>query len=109
LAFDAVLSAPVLSATFTFTAEIWLMPGEAGWHFATMPADTADEVRARTAGRRPFSTVPVTATIGATSWETSIFADRKSASYLLPLKAAVRRAERFAAGDRVTVTVALRD
>ena len=95
--------------SFTFDAEIWVNPGEAGWHFVTMPADVADEVRARTAGERPFNSVPVTVTVGGTSWETSLFADRTSESYLLPLKAEARRAERVAAGDRVTVTVSLRD
>jgi hypothetical protein len=94
--------------TFTFAAEAWLSPGEAGWHFVTLPADVADEIRVRTAGERPFNSVPVTVTVGATSWDTSLFADRKSASYLLPLKAEIRRRERIAAGDPVKVTVELR-
>jgi Domain of unknown function (DUF1905) len=93
----------------SFEAEIWLMPGESGWHFATLPHDVADEVRARTAGTAPFNTAPVTVTIGGTTWETSIFADRKSASYLLPVKADVRRRENLGAGDRVTIAVELRE
>jgi hypothetical protein len=92
---------------YTFSADAWLNPGAAGWHFATLPPEVADEVRARTQ-QRPFGSVPVTATVGATSWETSIFADTRSASYLLPLKANVRRRERIAAGDLVTVTLELR-
>jgi Domain of unknown function (DUF1905) len=98
-----------MTATFTFEAEVWHNPGEAGWHFVTLPPEPADEIRARTAGGPPFGTVPVTVTIGVTSWETSLFADRKSASYLLPVKADVRRRERIAAGNRVTVTVELRE
>ena len=93
----------------TFEAEIWLADAEAAWHFVTLPADLADEVRARTAGRRPFNSVPVRATVGSTSWQTSIFADRKSGSYLLPVKAEVRDREDVRAGDRVSVTLALRD
>lgn len=97
-----------MGTMFTFTAECWRHEGEAAWHFVTLPPELADEIEARTAGR-PFGTVPVTATIGATSWETSLFADRKSASYLLPLKGEARRREGIGDGDRVTVAVELRE
>lgn len=91
-----------------FSAEIWQHPGNGGWHFITLPADLADETRARTAAlRRPFGSVAVRATIGATSWSTSIFADRESGSYLLPVKADVRRREGVRAGDTVTVSLGL--
>jgi hypothetical protein len=92
---------------FTFSAEAWQNPGAAGWHFVTLPPEVADEIRARTQ-QRPFGSVPVTATVGGTSWETSIFADTRSASYLLPLKADARRREGIAAGDRLTVSLELR-
>ena len=93
-----------------FDAEIWQAPGGAAWHFVTLPPDAADEVRARSAGTaRPFGSIPVDATIGATTWSTSVFADPKSGSFLLPLKAAVRRREGIGEGDRVTVALALRD
>jgi hypothetical protein len=95
--------------TLTFEAEIWLTPGEGGWHFATLPHDVADEVRARRAASAPFNTVPVTVTIGSSSWNTSLFADRKSDSYLLPIKAEVRRRESLGAGDRTTIAVELRE
>jgi hypothetical protein len=93
----------------TFEAEIWLADAEAAWHFVTLPADVADEVRARTGGSRPFNSVPVRATIGSTSWKTSMFADRKSGSYLLPVKSHVRDREAVGTGDRVTVTLELFD
>lgn len=91
----------------TFEAEIWLADAEAAWHFVTLPPDLADEVRARTGGSRPFNSVPVRATIGTTSWKTSIFADRTRDSYLLPVKASVRDREGVDAGDRVSVTLDL--
>jgi hypothetical protein len=52
--------------------------------------------------------IPVRARIGATRWETSLFP--KDGAYLVPLKDAVRRAERIDAGDTITVglTVAVR-
>ena len=29
---------------YEFTAELWLYPGEAGWVFATLPVDDAEEI-----------------------------------------------------------------
>ncbi|WP_230828567.1 DUF1905 domain-containing protein [Rhizobium sp. C4] len=47
--------------------------------------------------------VKVRATIHETSVETSIFPDKNSASYLLPLKASVRKAARVAVGDIIRI------
>jgi hypothetical protein len=51
--------------------------------------------------------VRVTATIGGTVWKTSIFPDAKAGVYVLPLKKAVRKAEKVEAGDTATVKVEL--
>lgn len=95
-------------ARFRFTAEVWLYPGEAGWHFATLPAELADEIRARfEGGHRAFGSLAVRATIGSTTWSTSLFRDTRRESYLLPVKAQVRRAEGIADGDVVDVALEL--
>ena len=92
----------------TFTAELWLHPGNAGWHFVTLPAALADDLRVRAEGRaRPFGSLPVRVIVGETSWETSVFADTEAASYLLPVKAAIRRSEGLAAGDVVQLKIEL--
>jgi hypothetical protein len=94
--------------TFTVYADVWRHPGGAGWHFVTLPTEVADEVRARAEGQhRPFGSLPIEARIGTTSWTTSLFADTKSGSYLLPLKADTRRRARVEEGDTVTVSIAL--
>lgn len=97
-----------MSDTFAVTGELWRWQGEAAWHFVTLPAELADELRARYAGAHgAFGTLRVRATIGATTWSTSLFADRARDSYLLPVKADVRRRERVGEGDTVTVRLAL--
>ena len=52
---------------------------------------------------------PVGATIGGTTWRTSIFPDTASGGYVLPVKRAVRTAESVEPGDTTTVTVELAD
>ena len=76
--------------------------GEAAWYFAALPLDLADEIRTQV---EPvgFGSVRVTATIGATTWSTSVFPDKGSGSYVLPVKAAVRTAEHLDDDTPVTI------
>ena len=95
---------------YTFDAELWLYEGEAAWHFVTVPGDVSDDIEARTEGRRRgFGSVRVRATLGATTWTTSVFPDRGRRAYLLPVKKEVRRDEDVEAGDRVRVGLELLD
>jgi hypothetical protein len=90
--------------SYSFSAELWLYPGEAGWHFLTLPADVAEDLREEAAAfRKGFGSVKVTAEISGHSWQTSVFPDSKSGSYLLPVKRAIRAAARISAGDEVAV------
>lgn len=87
-----------------FDAELWRWDGAAAWHFVTLPAELADDVAARTEGRRRgFGSVRVRARIGGTAWKTSIFPDTRSGSFLLPVKQEVRRREGVEDGDVVVV------
>ncbi len=93
-----------------FSAVLWLHTGKAAWHFVTLPADIADEIDYLTAGnRRGFGSVRVKVTIGSMSWDTSIFPDTKSESFLLPIKAQVRTREDLRDGDTVDVKLHLAD
>jgi hypothetical protein len=51
--------------------------------------------------------VPVTITLGKTTWKTSIFPDKKLHAYLLPIKADVRKKESVKAGDIVVFAMRL--
>ncbi len=94
----------------TVTAPIWLWSeGKGSWHFLTIPAEEAVELRlaATAAGpRRGFGSVRVAATINDVTWRTSIF-PQKSGGYILPIKAAVRARAGIAAHDEVEVTLDL--
>jgi hypothetical protein len=93
-----------------FEAPLWVWdarPGE-NWTFVTLPVDPSEEIRHRTGGeRRGFGAVRVRATIGASTWKTSIFPDGGRNAYVLPVKRAIRTAEHLDVGDEVSVTVEL--
>ncbi len=92
-------------SVWTLTEEVWLYPGEsAAWHFLTVPKSAAAAIKEQFGKDvRGWGSLPVKATIGKTVFETSIFPDKRSGGYLLPLKAAVRANEGICAGMRVTV------
>lgn len=91
----------------TFEAELWQYDGDGGWHFVTLPADVAAEVREQVPPRRGFGSVRVTAMVGESRWQTSLFPESRSGSYVLPVKAPVRRANDLLPGDLVTVRLSL--
>ena len=91
-----------------FDAALWLHTGDAAWHFVTLPTDVADAIDDITAGgRRGFGSVRVTVTIGSTTWNTSVFPDSASESFVLPVKMQVRAREGVGDGDTVAVTLQL--
>ncbi len=94
------------SDAFSFTAEIWLWKGDAAWHFISLPTYIADEIADLVVGQtRGFGSVRVEVTSGDVQWATSIFPDKKSSTYILPVKKDVRRQLECAAGDEMTVTL----
>ena len=95
-----------MKRSFSFTAKVWLYPGNAAWHFVTLPADVASDINYYFAhAKRGWGSLPVVATIGTTTWKTSIFPDKQSQSFVLPLKAAVRKSEQLVQGGSVSCTV----
>jgi len=98
--------------TFEFAAPLWIWNGDTGtsWHFVTVPFDVTDEIdELCSETKKGFGSVRVKATIGRTVFTTSIFPSKEQESFILPVKAAVRKAEHLADGTACTVTLQLLD
>ena len=92
-----------MAKTYKVTSKVVPYPGMDAWFFGYTTKEQAVVIKAKHGKvRRGFGSVKVTATIGKTSWKTSIFPDKHSGCYVLPLKAAVRRAEAIDAGDTIS-------
>ena len=92
--------------THSFSGILWAIPGELAWVFVTLPEHLSMNIRAMPRPPRPgFGSLRVAVSIGRTSWKTSIFPDSKSGCYLLPLKKAVRVAQRLDVGDTAEITI----
>ncbi len=92
---------------YHFKSKVWLWQGgKAAWHFISMSEELSQEIRIVNADRKKgWGSIPVVATIGKTQWRTSVFP--YNGSYILPLKAEVRKKEKIAEGAAVTVTLAI--
>lgn len=94
--------------TYRFVAPLWRWKGDSAWHFVTLPFDQSDEIDERTtATQGGFGSVKVRVRVGSTTWTTSLFPSSEQKSYILPMKAAVRKAESIREGDAVAVTLEL--
>ena len=88
-----------------FTEALWEYQGEAPWVFITLPVEDAEEIEARVADRAGFGSIKVDVVIGGSRWQTSLFPDKGSGSFVLPVKRAIREQEDLAPGDTVIVTL----
>ena len=108
------------SKAYKLRSKVWIFVGGAKketksgqslgkWHFITIPKETAAEIKATFGKRaRGWGSLPVTTTIGETTWDSSIFPDSKSGTYILPLKFTVRKAEKLTNGDEVAFKLTIR-
>ena len=79
---------------------------KASWFFVVLSGDVVGEIHYAAMGRTGgFGSVKVRATIGETTWETSLFPSKEAGGFVLPVKAAVRKAEGLAEGDAVALSL----
>ena len=88
-----------------FEAEVWVSGGDGAWHFLTLPREVGDGLKALRGPARFFGSMGVSAGIGDTVWKTSLFPDRRLGTFLLPIKADVRRRQGLRVGDSVRATI----
>lgn len=91
-----------MTKKYLLNEKVWLYPGKAAWYFVTVPTNVTKDIDYLFGHlKRGWGSLRVTVTIGQTHWVTSIFPDKKSSSYLLPIKAEVRKKEGIKEGEVV--------
>ncbi len=75
------------------------------WRFARVPEDISAKIKEMQKGklRRGWGAVYARAKIGKSKWSTSVFPDRHSATYILPLKKQIRFEENLYDGRAMRV------
>ena len=89
-----------------FTGEMWFWRGPAPFHFVTVPEEESQDIEA-ISGEVTYGwgCIPVAARVGKTKFTTSLFP--KDGGYIVPIKVAVRKAERIELGDTVQLHLSL--
>ncbi len=91
---------------WAFSGELWYWRGPSPYYFVTVPEDECSDLHAASAlVSYGWGMIPVSVRIGRTEWTTSLFP--KDGGYVLPVKLAVRTAEKLGEGDTVTVGLAV--
>lgn len=98
-----------MGRSFTFTSKLVKYPGAGGWFFVDAGPSLSGRIR-KLPGlpKVGWGYIKVRANVGKTSWDTTLFPNKKTASYLLAIKAEVRKDENIKAGDRVKVKILIR-
>jgi hypothetical protein len=96
-------------ASFKFKSTVSVWGGDtydsSAWRFARVPENISKKIKAMQEGRlrRGWGAVYARALIRESEWQTSIFPDRHSATYILPLKKSVRKVEDLYDDKAITV------
>lgn len=96
------------------TRRLWRWTGGASggsWHFVTIDGPAAEALSGTALMRklegtsRGFGSLKVEARIGGSTFPTSVFPSKADGRWLLPVKAAVRKAEGIGEGDEVEISL----
>jgi hypothetical protein len=86
---------------------VWQAEDNDAWHWAELPEELTEVVDRFTGGPSGgWASVKVEATVGHTTWNTSLFLS-DGGTYLMPVKAPVRKAEHIEAGDEIELLLRL--
>ncbi len=93
---------------YNFLGKVWKYKGPTGWHFVTLPKALSIKIRKiHGCDEEGWGRLKTTALVGQTKWQTTIWYDTKSLSYILPIKAAVRKIEEIRLDSAIKVILHL--
>ena len=96
------------TSIYKLKSDVVVYPGMGGWRFLVIPKKAGQEIKEKFAKRVVvWGSIRVSVMIEKTEWKTSIFPDKKSGTYLLPLKKEVRKLENLIDSDKVNYVIKL--
>lgn len=77
---------------YEYSVRIWKYNSSGGWYFVSLPKNISKEIRENLKWQEEgWGRMKTSAEIEDLTWETAIWFDTKKETYLLPIKAEVRR------------------
>ena len=100
-----------MAVEYEFTANVYNSSSSAdmiGWVLVSLPKEISIEIRDNFKHlEQGWGRMTATAKIGNTEWQTAIWFDTKQDTYLLPLKAEIRKKENIVVGEDAKIVVCI--
>jgi hypothetical protein len=94
--------------TYEFSAEIWKHPSHGGWFFISLPKHLSKEIRTHLQWQEEgWGRMRAMAKVHEIEWDTTIWFDKKHNTYLLPIKAEIRKRAVLKLKDKVHIRILL--
>lgn len=94
---------------FRLKARVCVFAGPVAWFYLIVPPTAGRVIHKRFSSmHRGWGSLPVNVSSGSFVWQTSIFADKKSSSYILPLKLEARQKTGVKKGDVLNFELTIR-
>ena len=91
---------------YTFNGVVWRHQETGGWHFVTLPKIMSKKIRKlHGSSEEGWGRLKVIAEFKEAKWETAIWYDTKHESYILPIKATIRKKENINDGDKLNLNL----
>ncbi|MEO1655638.1 MAG: DUF1905 domain-containing protein [Bacteroidota bacterium] len=91
---------------YAFTAKLWQHASPGGWFFVSLPQDYSEEIRGQLQWQEEgWGRMKARAQIGTLTWETAIWFDTKMETYLLPIKAEIRKKAKLEIDQSIEIIV----
>ncbi len=90
-------------SNYDVTGKVNIFPMENPWVFISIPKKYTAQLRKKATR----GLVPVTVTLGNTTWDTSLL-PMGNGTQFIPLKKEVRKSEKITVGDNITLSFTLR-
>jgi Domain of unknown function (DUF1905) len=89
-----------------FQAQLFSQSTTGGWHFLALPLALSQEIRrVYKTDEEGWGRLKAKASLGQSTWDTAIWFDAKRQTYLLPIKADIRKKEKINIGNWASCTV----
>lgn len=91
---------------YQFSSTLWQYAGKGAWYFVSLPEKLSEEIRENFKSEEEgWGRLRAMAKIGDAEWQTAIWFDAKRNTYLLPIKADIRKKEKLVSGKTIAVRV----
>lgn len=91
---------------YDFSGKIWKHNLDGGWFFVSLPKEISKEIRQHLKWQEEgWGRMKASANVNGSEWETAIWFDKKLDTYLLPIKADIRRKAGLNLEDNVSVSI----